>query len=181
MKTPVWILALAVMAGCGSNATQVVIDPQTSALKVPIRAHSVMVRDISLPAYAQASEITVRSDNGTLTQKRGEVWADEPARAMTGAMVRNLSTITSAQVSAEPWPLAGYPDVELTIWIEQMFARDDGSVSLAGYYAVRREAGRNAIRQFDIALPPASTGLADLASTYDAAWIQLAERIAHDL
>ncbi|MCB1331302.1 MAG: membrane integrity-associated transporter subunit PqiC [Maritimibacter sp.] len=180
--TTLGLAAAALLAGCaGGVGPQVVIDPKTSELRVPARVGSVMLRDISLPAYAQASEISVRSAGGTLVEKKGAVWADEPARAMTGAMVRNLSSITGAQVAAEPWPLEGYPDVELTVRVEHMFARDDGSITLVGYYAIRREHGRSLIRQFDITRPPVAEAPDDLARVHEAAWSDLAERIARDL
>ena len=180
--TTLGLAAIALLAGCaGGVGPQVVIDPKTSELRVPARVGSVMLRDISLPAYAQATEISVRSAGGTLVEKKGAVWADEPARAMTGAMVRNLSSITGAQVAAEPWPLEGYPDVELTVRVEHMFARDDGSITLVGYYAIRREHGRSLIRQFDITRPPDPGAPDDLALVHEAAWADLAERIARDL
>lgn len=181
MRSAIWLLAGAVLAGCSAVPPQLVIDPQSSPLRVPARAGSVMLRDISLPAYAEAAEISIRDDDGTLIEQKGQVWADAPARAMSGSLVRNLTVITGAQVAADPWPLAGYPDVELTVRVEQMFARKDGSVTLTGYYAIRRETGRSAIRQFDIALPPAPGATADLAQTYDVAWTKLAEQIARDL
>jgi len=182
MRTLFGMLALALVAGCtGGMSPQVVIDPRSSELRVPARVGSVMLRDISLPAYAQATEISVRGASGTLVEKKGEVWADEPARAMTGAMVRNLSVITGTQVAAEPWPLEGYADVEVTVRVEHMFARDDGSITLVGYYAIRRETARSAIHQFDITRPAAAAAPDDLALVYEGAWADLAERIARDL
>lgn len=180
MKSPIWILAL-VLAGCGAGAPQVVIDAETSELRVPKPARTVMLNDVSLPAYAEANEITVREDDGTLVEIKGQVWADAPSRAMSNAMVRNLGTITGAQVAAEPWPLEGYPEVEVTIRVEQMFARADGSISLTGYYAIRRDYGRSGIQQFDIALPGSPDAKADLPRAYDAAWKTLAEQIARSL
>lgn len=176
MKSLIWLFAFIGLVGCASNAPQVVIDPQTSELRVNIRARSVMVRDISLPDYAQASEISVQMADGTLVETRGRVWADDPARAMAGAMIRNLATITSAEVAAEPWPLSGYPDVELSIRVEHMYAQQDGSVTLAGYFAIRKDRGRGNVRQFDIVIP--GDGRANLVPAYEAAWTRLAEQIA---
>ncbi|HBZ45207.1 MAG TPA: hypothetical protein DEO85_14380 [Maritimibacter sp.] len=181
MKTPLWLLALIFVASCGSTGPQVVIDSQSSELRVRSSARSVMIHDISLPAYAEAVEISLRDEDGTLVEQKGQVWADAPARAMSGVIVRNLSTITGAQVAADPWPLEGYPQVEVTIRVEQMFARDDGSISLTGYYALRREYGRSAIRQFAIERAGSPEAKANLARAYDLAWRDLAEQIAKDL
>lgn len=182
MKSPVLLpVLLLALAGCAATSPQVVVDPKSSDLRIAARARTVMLRDISLPAYAQATEITTRGPDGTLVETKGKVWADEPARAMTGAMVRNLATITGAQVSAEPWPLEGYPDVELTVRVEHMYAADDGAIRLAGYYAARRENGYGTIRQFDISRPAAEGAAPDIAAAYEAAWTDLAERIARDL
>jgi len=182
MRIQAGLLALALLAGCaGGTGPQVVIDPKTPDLRIPVPVGSIMLRDISLPTYAQTTDISVRTASGTLVAKAGEVWADEPARAMMGAMVRNLGAITGTQVAAEPWPLEGYPDAEVTVRVEHMFAREDGSVTLTGYYAIRRENGRSAIHQFDIARPPLADTPDDLASAYEAAWADLAERIARDL
>lgn len=181
MRFPVWVMAGAILAGCSATAPQVVIDPQSSELRVPARARSVMLSDISLPAYAEASEISIRADDGTLVEQKGQLWADAPARAMSGSLVRNLNVITGAQVAADPWPLPGYPDAEVTVRVEQMFARKDGAITLTGYYAIRRESGRSAIRQFNIALPGTPDAASDLARAYDVAWTRLAEQIARDL
>ena len=40
-----------------------------------------MLRDISLPAYAQASEISVRGDDGTLVEQQGRDQHDAPGAA----------------------------------------------------------------------------------------------------
>lgn len=176
------VLCAALLGGCGgAMSPQVLIEPQSSELRVRIGASRVMLRDISLPAYAEGTEIAVRDGTGTLMEKSGEVWADEPARAMAGALIRNLSTITGAQVAAEPWPLEGYPDVEVTIRVEHMYADSAGAITLGGYFAVRRDYGRSAIHQFWITRPATPADPKPLSKLYESAWTELAEQIARKI
>ena len=173
---------VALLAGCGAgNDARYLIDPPAAGARVSVRVGSIEVRDVSLPSYAAAVDIARQEPDGALRNVAGTLWADDPVRGITGALARSLDQATTASVAAEPWPLEGFPEVELTVRVEHMFAREDGSITLVGYYAIRREHGRSLIRQFDITRPAATEAPDELALVYEAAWSDLAERIARDL
>ncbi len=177
-------LALALLlAACSGEPARLAVPPETSDLRVRASASTVSVTEVTLPAYADASEIAVQTATGLIEPVGGVLWADDPPRALTNALVRNLGAITGAAVAADPWPLDGNPAAEVTVRVEQMLVGADGVLRLTGQFAVRRDAfvapGR--LRSFAIAVPVASTELPDIARAHDAAWRELAEEIARNL
>ncbi|SFI64669.1 PqiC family protein [Jannaschia pohangensis] len=156
--------------------------PVTTDLRVNVRAATVQVNEVSIPEYAVNQEIPIQQADGSLTTDTDRLWADLPDRAMQAALARHLNTITDARVAAEPWPLSGFPEVELSIFVEDMIVRANGTLSLTGTYAIKSETGRDRIQTFDLAAP-----VVDLASypailaAHEAAWLQLAEAVARDL
>ncbi|MBM7067262.1 membrane integrity-associated transporter subunit PqiC [Actibacterium sp. 188UL27-1] len=177
------LLLISVVAGCGGAPDQLLFQTPSSELKVRPSVRTVEVMQVSLPTYAEAQEISVQNEGGTLEQVPGILWADEPARALTNGMVRLLSSITGARIAAEPWPLDGLPEAELTIRVEQLAVLQQGQLRLSGQYGLRYDntGRRGKLRLFDITVPLVSTSLTSISAGYTEAWTQLAEKIARDL
>lgn len=175
-----FVLAL---AACGGEPARLSIEPQVSAMETRVSVRSVVVGDISLPEYANASEVVREGETGLVETVPDLIWADVPEDAMANAVVRHLSQITSVPVARAPWPLSSYPDAELTIRAERMLLGADGRLHLSGQFAVRRDEGvwAERIRSFDISVPVLGAELTDLADAHADAWRQLAEQIASQL
>lgn len=182
LPVPIRLWPLVVLlAACGQ--TQYFAPPSSvSDVRVNVAATSVQVNQVSIPEYALNQEIPIQQADGSLTTDTDRLWADLPDRAMQGALTRHLNTITDARVATEPWPLSGFPDAEISVFVEDMIVRVDSTLSLTGTYAVRSEAGQDSVGNFAIVTP-----VADLASypaiiaAHEAAWQQLAEKLARDL
>ena len=172
------------LAACGETATRVLLDPSPSTQKIRASVRTVEVAQVSLPDYAAALEISVQTEGGTLAQVPDVLWADEPARGLTAALVRQLATITGVQVAAEPWPLADLPEAEVTVRVEQMAVLQDGRLRLSGQYGIRydNEDRRGHLHLFDFTSDVAdATDVSAIARAHDDAWRQLAEDIATSL
>lgn len=171
------------IASCGDPPNQLLFQMPSSELKVRPSVRTVEVMQVSLPTYAEAQEISVEGESGTLQQVPEILWADEPARALTNSMVRLLSSISGAQVAAEPWPLAGLPEVEVTIRVEQLTVSNAAQLQLSGQYGLRydQDGRRGRLRLFDVTIPLVSTSLKSISDGYSEAWTELAEKIARDL
>ncbi len=179
MRLPLALTLL--LAACGQ--TQYFAPPTTvSPLRVNVGAGTVQVNEVSIPEYAVNQEIPIQQPDGSLTTDTDRLWADLPDRAMQGALTRHLNAITDARVASEPWPLSGFPESEVSVFVDDMIVRANATLSLTGTYAVRSEALRESVNTFAITTP-----VADLASypaiiaAHEAAWQQLAEQIAGDL
>jgi uncharacterized protein len=111
------------------------------------------------------------------------LWADDPQRAVTLALTRNLADILNNQVGAEPWPLAGLPAVSIDVRVERMLAGSDGNFHLAGTFYIAGEGidFPNASQQFDFATPLADQNLANIAKAQAQALLSLSELIAQKL
>ena len=75
--------------------------------------------------------------------------------------MRHLNQITDAAVAVEPWPLSGFPEREVTVTVEDMIVRADGTLSFTGIYAIRDDSsgGRGGgVDTFDLTTPVADTG-----------------------
>ncbi|AMY69326.1 PqiC family protein [Frigidibacter mobilis] len=139
-----------------------------------------MLRDVSLPEYAAASEIAVQDADGAVKKARRALWADQPERSVTLALARQLDAALTATVAAEPWPLTGLPDAEIEVRVEQSLAGADSMFRLQGQYYVRADEVtiRPASAPFAIAVPMAGTEPQDIAAAQSAALAELATIIA---
>ena len=174
-------LPVLVLAAC-SQTTYFAPPPVTSTLNVNARAATAMVNEVSMPEYAINQEIPVERADGGLVTDTGRLWADLPDRALQVALARHLNSITDAAVAIEPWPLSGFPEVEISVVVEDMIVRADGTVAFRGYYALRDETSRRGrIETFDLSAPvpgddPGSYPA--IIAAHEAVWLQLAEQLA---
>jgi uncharacterized lipoprotein YmbA len=178
---------LLLLAAC-SDTVYYAPPPLASELRVNARADNVAIVDVTMPEYAINQEIPIQQPDGGLLTDTDRLWADLPDRALTGSLVRNLNVITDAQVAAEPWPLAGFPDAEVSIFVDDMIVQANGTIRFTGTYAIGLEAGRDTgqggtIEPFALSAPvpgPLDSYTAIIAA-HEAVWIMLAEQIARDL
>lgn len=179
---PVVLACLAVVAGCSANEPRYLIEPPQSQTKVRAYVGSLMLREVSLPAYAAAEEIARQEADGALRDS-GALWADLPVRGVTLALARQLGRITTATVAAEPWPLGGLADAVLEVRFERMIAGGDGRFHMAGQFFVAGDGAplRPVSEGFDIVEPIAGDAVGDLVSAQSRALGQLAEQIARRL
>lgn len=171
------------LAGCAGQPALLSVASEPSQMTTRVSVTSVLVGEVSLPDYANASEIARQAEDGLIETIPDLIWADVPDNAMANALVSNLSQITNASVARAPWPLSALPDAELTIRVERMLLQADGQLHLAGQFAIRRDEGPWAerIRSFEFAVPVQGPTLPDLARAHATAWRLLAEQIAGQL
>lgn len=144
---------VAFLAACASPERIAVQTPEVTK-SIKIRFKSVEVRDVSLPSYAAADEISVMTPDGTLSSSDKVLWADAPERAVALELSRNLTRLTHAQVASEPWPLEAYPDARLLVRFADMIAGADGNFRISGQYFVAvQEGGRERSGLFDMKVP----------------------------
>jgi uncharacterized lipoprotein YmbA len=182
-----FLLPLGLLPACGETV-YFAPPPAASELRVNARADDVSIVDVSMPEYAINQEIPIQQPDGGLLTDTDRLWADLPDRALIGSLVRHLNVITDAQVAAEPWPLAGFPDAEISIFVEDMIIQADGTIRFTGTYAIGFEDGRasgegGVIEPFALFAPvpgPLDSYPAIIAA-HEAVWLLLAERIARRL
>ncbi len=174
-------LSAALLAGCGG--TQYFSPPPaTSELRLNVRPATVQVNEVSMPEYAINQEIPIQQPDGSLVTDTDRLWADLPDRALQGSLTRQLNIITDASVAAEPWPLSGFPDVELSVFVDEMIVRPNNTLSFTGTYALSSEVGRGRVETFALSAPVTDIGsYPAIIAAHEVAWVQLAEQIAGDL
>ncbi len=178
-----WV-ALVFVLGCSS-----VIPPRidmvapTSALKLNAIVQSAMVRTVSLPTYAAAEEVAFETSSGLISQNNNLLWADDPARAVTLTIARQLDNILTADVSPEPWPFVNLPDVAIDVRVSRMIAGRNGNFSLEGQYYVGGDGidFPNSTTSFAIQVPLTSSQSAEIAQAQAKAILRLSEKIAYSL
>ena len=179
-------LALSGLAACSNpeKTGRYVIATPTVSERLPNRIGSAELREVSLPQYAAGQEISWQTPDGALRSTPDNIWADDPPRAITLALARQISDLSGATVIAEPWPLANGPQRRIEVRVEQFLAQADGIVVLAGSYYVASAdlgGGRDLVRRFDLSVPIAAgvtTDPAAIAQAQSQAVAQLAARIA---
>ena len=135
-----------------------------------------------MPEYALNQEIPIQQADGALTTDTSRLWADLPGRALQGALTRHLNAITDARVAVDPWPLSGFPDAEVSTFVDDMIVQANGTLRLTGNYAIRSEQGRDRVQSFAFAVPVAAPdSYVAIIAAHEAAWQLLAEQIARDL
>jgi uncharacterized protein len=180
MQKPLIVLFMAAsLFGCGDKKARFEIPAPATSAEVRLRVTSIEVRDVSLPAYASASEIVVEDATGALRPVPKAIWADDPARGVTGALARAMDTASSAKVAAEPWPLNDGPQARVQVRIDQMVAKADGSFYLEGQFAISSGSGavRDSLTRFAVAVPMTDLAPASVADATGLALGQLSAQI----
>lgn len=159
---------------------QFLLDVPNSSMRLRPLVGSIEVRTLSLPRYATADGLTRQQDDAALITDPNQVWADNPERAATLAIVRNLGEITSARVAAEPWPFAEPPAAMVSVTVETFVATASGTVRLQGGYAIAPVASGLADRggRFDISVAIPGEGAQALTNAHGQALLELSETIA---
>ena len=180
MRKPMIILfLLASLTACGDKKARFEIPSPTAVTEARLRVSSIEVRDVSLPAYASASEIVVEDATGALRPVPKAIWADDPARGVTGALARSLESASTAKVAAEPWPLTSEPQARVQVRVDQMSARVDGSFYLEGQFAISSSSGAvsDSLDRFAISVPMTDLSPASVATATGLALDQLVAKI----
>ena len=180
------LLAPLALGGClAAEPLRYAIEPAVSAAAERVRtsADTILIAEVSLPAYARETRLFVETNEDTLEEIENADWADEPERAFANVLVRELTEITGSDVAIEPWPLGGVPEAELRVRVSHMVRRNDGILELAGHYAIRRDEleSRNRIELFSLQVPAPSPEPAAVVRAHAAAWRELAGIIARSL
>ena len=177
------VAALTLLGACshGENTARYMIDPPLTGERVPDRLGTAELKDVSLPEYAAAGEISWQTEDGAVRSNTKKLWADTPQRAFTQTLARTISDLSGATVIAEPWPLAEPPRRKIEVRVEKALAQADGVYRLSGRYFVADDAagGANQARSFDISVPlAADAGPEAIARAQSQAIAQLARQIA---
>lgn len=173
-------IALTLLTAC-SGTEYFAPPPEPAELRLNVRPDTVMMNEVSIPEYAINQEIPVQRADGSLVTDTDKLWADLPDRAMAGALTRHLNEITDAAVAVEPWPLSGFPEVEVTVFVEDMIVQANGALRLTGSFALRRETSRGSVEAFSISVPVADQSYATIIAAHETAWLRLSEEIARKL
>ena len=106
VKSAAMALSVAAIAGCEfvrEEPALYLLDPPAAEQTLRNRLGRVEVREVSLPQYAAGQEIVVQGPDGALRSDGSALWADAPARSLTGRWPRR-----SAGCRAPPrWPSHG--------------------------------------------------------------------------
>lgn len=172
-----------ILAACSSAEPRYLIETPVQSGTMRLRVNTLEIRDVSLPTYAEASEIVLEGEDGALTQVDNALWADDPARAVTQALADHIGRASNATVASEPWPLEEDAQAAVTVRVGQMIARASGSFELAGQYAISSydRVVRERIERFDITVPLPSTAPDGIATATGAAIAELADQITRAL
>ena len=176
------IALILLLAACGGPEFRYDAPRFDLEEKVRIVYPSLEVKEVSLPEYADASEIFVES-GGTIVAAEDAFWADDPARAITLAVSRHLSKGTYSRVAPDPWPFDDLPTAELDIRVETLLARADGAFILeAQWFAAGQDGWSDRSGRVDLVTPydPAG-GPAAVAAARSSAIVGLAAEIARAL
>lgn len=176
-------LCLLALAACSDpeKVARYPIDPPTAQKVLPDRLGRAELREVTMPQYATAQEIPYQTADGALRSNPDNLWANDPAQAVTQALARQISGLTGATVLAEPWPLSSPPARRIEVRIEQMLPGSDGLLHVAGVYFVTPaggEIGRDIVRRFDFTVPIADQEPGTIAKAQSLAVTELARRIA---
>jgi uncharacterized lipoprotein YmbA len=183
------ILALTLLlAACGgteprfdAGATAAgAVAPEASLERVSTRYGRIEIAAVTLPIYAQSEEIHVEDAEGAIVPL-GPLWTDEPGRAVTLQIARDLDAITGRLVAAEPWPFRDYPDVKVDVRLMDFYATARGTFRLAGQvYVAPEEGGPDRAKRFEIETPLVGEGPKGIAAARAAAVAQLSVFIAQN-
>ncbi|WP_181408099.1 PqiC family protein [Pararhizobium mangrovi] len=173
-------LALATLAlgGCASKEVRFASLALAPSQHIASHYASAVVAAVTLPSYADSQDIYEQKADGSIVAL-GPLWADDPSRAMTLQLSRDLSAVTGAKIAPEPWPFRAEPDARIDVRMDEMLATATGGFRIAGQYFVAPENdGGDRARSFSISVPLSDPGsAAAIAAARAAAVSRLAEQI----
>ncbi|WP_353471879.1 ABC-type transport auxiliary lipoprotein family protein [Salipiger sp. H15] len=183
LTTTLPLLLLPLLAAACGDEQRFRMESAPPAASVRLAVGTLEVREVSLPAYADASEILLEDQSGAMSQVEGALWADDPRRAMTQALAERLGLISGATVAAEPWPLEEPAQAAVHVRISEAVASENGFFRLKGQYALSSydRVIRERVSRFEITVPLAAASAQAIAAAAGRATDQLADRIAGDL
>lgn len=200
MKLLAAVMTALTLSACGDTGPQYLLETPPSDLRVQARVPTMVVRTVSLPAYAADEAIAYQAADGSVQMMSEGLWADQPERAATLSITRHLNAMTSAKVAPDPWPLPEPAVGVLDIRVETFIATRARTFHLAGQYFLGSETPQPIIpddpdkspielpapladkaRNFDLQIPLTGPGPAAIAAAQAAALRSLAEAIARDM
>lgn len=138
------------LAACAASPDRYAVDVPPPQTRERIAFASLEIRDVTLPAYAAADEISRLEPDGRVVSDGSVLWADTPNRAISLELARVLVQMTGARVASSPWPLETLPDARLDLRFETLLARPDGLFVARGQYFVAVPEGRERSGLFDL-------------------------------
>lgn len=142
------------LAACGAAPDRYAVTPPVVAEKIRIGFQSIEVKDVSLPSYAAADEISVQDADGKVVATGSALWADTPERAVALDLSRNLAQLSGARVASEPWPFEAFADARLEVRFESLVAQANGQFRATGqYFVAASDERRERSGLFDLAVP----------------------------
>ncbi|MEJ6397877.1 PqiC family protein [Yoonia sp. 208BN28-4] len=182
-RTTLIVAATALLAACSGPTNRIDMAQITSDLQLRALVSSAMVRTVSLPTYAASEEFAFETPEGFISSDSAILWADDPERAVTLLITRNMNGILNATIGPDPWPFVGLPDVSIEVRVSEMLAGADGIFRLRGQFFVGGDGidFPNRARSFDIARPLVGEGLNAVPQAQAAALMELSETIARSI
>lgn len=193
-------LAALMVTGCGETGPQYLLESPSSDLRVRAAVGTLLVRTVSLPSYAADEQIAYQDTDGAVRTRDVGLWADQPERATTLNISRQLNAMTSAKVAPEPWPLPEPPQGVVDIRVETFITTRENTFVLSGQYFIGSEIPDpiqpsdpdkslielpaplpDKARVFDIVIPMPDQATGSIATAQAAALKGLSEQIARDL
>lgn len=180
MRAPLLAALALALCACGGRPAYYLLPPVAPAARQAAPAGSVVVADLSLPAYAGALEIAALTGPGTLELAPRALWADQPQRALSRHLAAALEARLGVRVATEPWPGFDAPARRVEVSVDRMVGAPGGGLDFAGQYAiVEPSSGRLvALDRFALAVPPQGEGYPGLFAAHARAVEALADRIA---
>ena len=183
MKIIIAIGLTVMLAACSGSAPRLQMFQIKSKLTLPTAVGSAIVRKVSLPTYAASEELSIETTQGLIVSNKNILWADDPARAVTLALARNLGEIVDAKIVPHPWPFVDLPDVAIDIRVTRMIAAADGIFYLEGQYFVGGDgiAYKKSTNRFAVQAQIQRSEPAGISDAQARALLTLAELIAHKI
>lgn len=171
-------VALLTLAACARPDYYLTPPPEASA-RAATSGGGIAVADLNLPAYAEAIEIAVQDETGSVTLEKNALWADTPRRALTRHLVAALQARLSGTVASEPWPAFDGPALRLEVFVDRMIGAPEAPFAFTGqYFIVSSESGRVVATERFALASAAGPGYQGLIDAHARAVEALAESIA---
>jgi hypothetical protein len=179
ISTLLLVLSALALSACTTKDIRYASEQIEPSVRIKSRYETVEVVEVTLPVYAASEQIFTQGADGAITEL-GPLWADNPARAITLQLARDMAAITGAMVVPEPWPFRGRAEARVDVRIEELLATSNGAFRISGQFFVAPEnAKADRSDQFSISVSlPANPTPSQIASARSAATSQLAEKIA---
>jgi len=142
------------LSSCSSSRDPILyhLKPPQLVSSVPQSELTLLLREVSVPAYARNTNITSSTKTHRIVEDDEHKWAVPPSEAITNALAASLEVATGGVVTQHIESARMSTDAKISVHLSRLLRSQDGGVEMVGQFIVSDD-GKPSIKRFSLKFP----------------------------